>query len=804
MSDLTIAFRTLRKNPRFSIVAVLTMAVGIGACSALFSVYDRLVLNPVTIPNPSTLIAILNNNPQLSAPVASVSWPRYEFLRERAQSLESFGVSAFDNFTLTGHGDPSQLNSLRTSGEFFRALGISPARGRLFNATDDVPYGPAVCIVSHELWQSQFGGREDLLGSTITLNSQPWQVVGITPPGLSPPFRQIQVFVPRVFEATGLTPQQVQNGAGYLQPIARLKPGVSIEHARHELATLSTIYRRDNPALLDAQNTSEPQEYVTFLAGGLQPTFYTLLAAVGLVLLIACANVSSLFLGRLAARQREIAVRQSLGAMRARIVRQFLIESLLFSLLAGAFGVLIGMWALSALQALLSNQLPPNTALVMNWRALAVSAAVTFVSALLVGLAPALQASRTDVIDSLKDRARGTSERSGRFRPALIVIEVALSVILLVGSGLLLTSFLRLQQAPLGFDPQGAAAAFVGVPITRYVTPAQQATFFVDVIVQLRADPRVVDAAAAVGLPLGGFNPRSPYSVEGRDILPLPQRPLAGLGIVSEDYFRTMRIEFAAGRPFTPADREGAAGVCIINESLARRLFPEESALGRALLRGRNAEVRAEIVGVIRDVKTIGINAPAPDEIYLPMRQLGRPGMAVVARTTGDPAELQNIIRSAVAAVDRQQPISFFSTMDANVAGSLGTQRIVAWLTSIFAGLALLLSALGLYSVLANVVAQRTAEIGIRMALGAQATQVIAMVMRGGLRLVAIGLAVGLAGAAGAARLIRTLLFEVEPLDPWIYAAVATLFTVVAMLACLAPSLRASRIDPLTALRADS
>jgi predicted permease len=804
MSDLRIAVRTLLKHPRFSIVAVLTMALGIGACSALFSIYDRLVLNPVSFANPATLIAILNNNPQLAAPVVSVSWPRFEFLRGRASSFESFGVSTFDNFTLTGNGEPAQLNALRTSGEFFRVLGIAPGRGRLFTAADDVPNGPAVCVISHELWQSQFGGREDLPGSTITLNGQPWQVVGITPPQLSPPFRQVQVFAPRAFEVTGLTPQQVQAGAGYLQPIARLAPGVSIEQARQELAALSAAYRTAYPAFLDAQNVSEPQEYVTFLAGGLQPTFYTLLAAVGLVLLIACANVSSLFLGRLATRHREIAVRQSLGAMRARVVRQFLTESLVFSAAAGALGVLLGMWALSAIQVLLASQLPPNTALTMNWRALAVSGAVTVLSAVVVGLAPALHASRADLVDALKDRARGSSERTGRFRPALIVVEVALSVILLVGSGLLLLSFVRLQQTPLGFDPQGAAAAFVGVPATRYATPAQQAAFFSDVIDQLRGDPRVIDAAAAIGLPLSGFNPRSPYSVEGREILPLPKRPLAGLAIVSEGYFRAMRIGLAAGRAFTAADRAGAPGVCIINESLARRLFPEESPLGRVLLRGRDAEIRAEIVGVIRDVKTVGITAPAPDEIYFPMRQLGRPAMAVVARLDGDPAGLQAIIRSAVAAVDRHQPISFFATMDANIAGSLGTQRIVAWLTSIFAGVALLLSALGLYSVLAYAVAQRTAEIGIRMALGARAGQVISMVIGGGLRLVAIGLVLGLAGAAGATRLIRTLLFEVEPLDPWIYAGVAVLFTMVAVAACLAPSVRASRIDPLAALRADS
>jgi putative ABC transport system permease protein len=329
----------------------------------------------------------------------------------------------------------------------------------------------------------------------------------------------------------------------------------------------------------------------------------------------------------------------------------------------------------------------------------------------------------------------------------------------------------------------------------------QQADFFAEVVERLRADGRVTSAAAGIGVPLAGFNPRSPYSVEGREVLPLAQRPLAGLGIVSDGYIEAMGIPLASGRSFTPADREGAPRVCIINESLARRLFPGESPLGRVLLRGRDAEIRSEIVGVIGDVKTIGPNAPTPDEIYFPMRQLGRPGMAIVARTDGDPAGLQATIRSAVAGVDKNQPISFFSTMDANIAGSLGSQRIVTSLTAVFAAVALVLSAVGLYSVIAHAVSRRTTEIGIRMALGAQARQVVVMVMRSGLRLVAIGLAVGLTGSAGAAGLIRTLLFQVEPLDPAIYAGVALLFALVASVACLLPSLRASRIDPLMALR---
>jgi predicted permease len=804
MSDLKQAVRALGKSPAFSSVAVLTIAVGIAANTALFSVYDRLVLNPVTIPNPSSLVAIWTNNPQLNLNAPAISWPRYEELREHARSFTSLGDSAFDNFTLTGNGDPEQLNGLRVSGPFFSTLGILPAVGRNFTADEDLPNGPAVCIISHELWQTRFGGRASVVSETITLNGQPWQVVGIMPPRLSPPFGQVQVFAPRVFEVAGLTAQQVQNGAGYSQPIARLKPGVTLQQAAAELAAIGRASKEQFPTRLDANNATIPLMFVSSLVSNLEPTFYTLIGAVSFVLLIACANVASLFLGRLTARQKEIAVRQAIGATRSRVVKQFLIESLVFSIVAGGLGLLLALWALSAIQSIVAPQLPPNTILTLNGRALAFTGGVTLVTALLVGLAPAIQASRAQIVEALKDSARGSSGEHGRrFRATLIVAEVALSVVLLVGSNLLLVSFLQLQRTHPGFEARGAASAFVGIPTSRYTTTAQQSQFFAQVVEQLRAQPGVTDAAVAIGLPVSGFNPRSPYSVGGRPILPLPQRPIANLGIVSEGYFRLMRITLAAGRAFTADDREGAPGVCIINESFARRLFPGESPLGHTLLRGRDAEVAAEIVGVIRDVKTNGLNAPTPDEIYYPMRQLGRPGMAVVGRVDGDPASLQNAIRAAVAAVDRNQPISFFATLETNISNSLGAQRIVSSLTAIFACLALVLSAVGLYSVLAYAVSQRRSEIGIRMALGAKPAQVVRLVMQGGLQLVAIGLVIGLAGAAGAARLIQSLLFNVQPLDPLVYGGVSALFTLVATLACLLPSLRASRIDPLIALRSD-
>lgn len=804
MSDVKTAVRALWKSPQFSFVAVMTIAVGIGANTALFSVFDRLVLHPVSIPNPSSLVALWTNNRTLNYNAPALSWPRYEDIRDHVTSFSSLGLSAFDNFTLTGNGDPEQLNGQRVTFTFLPTLGIMPALGRNFTAEEDVPNGPAVCILSNELWQTRFGGRRTMVGETITLNGRSWEVVGIMPPRLSPPFDQVQMFAPRVFEAGGLTPTQVQNGAGYSQPIARLKPGVSLAQAQDELAALDRSYKNRFPTRLDANNATEPHAYVAALVGNLEPTFDTLLGAVGFVLLIACANVASLFLGRLTARSKEIAVRQAIGATRANVVRQFLVESLVFSLVAGAVGVLLALWTLWAIQSLVATQLPPNTILTLNWRALAFTGGVTLVSAMVIGLAPALLVSRPHLTDVLKDSARGSSgERGGRMRAVLIVGEVALSVVLLVGSALLLTSFFQLQRRPPGFDPKGAATAFVGLRAARYATPGQQADFFARVVEQLRANPQVTDAAAALGLPMSGFNPQSPYSVGGRPILPLPQRPLANLAIVSDGYFQAMRIPVTAGRPFTEEDRGGAVGVAIINESLATRLFPGESPLGRILLRGRDAEIKSEIVGVIRDVRTNGLNVPAPDEMYFPMRQLGQPGMAIVARTSGDAAALQAVIRSAVTAVDKDQPISFFATLDTSIANSLAVQRIVASLTTAFAGLALVLAAVGLYSVLAYAVSQRTGEIGIRMALGARAGQVVRLVLRNGLRLVAIGLVLGLAGAAAAARLIRTLLYDVQPLDPLVYAGVAVVFTLVATLACLAPSMRAARIDPLVALRAD-
>ena len=799
--SLTIAVRSLRASPAFSLVVALTMALGIAANTAIFSVYDQLVLNPVTIPDPASLVSIWFNNPQRNVSAPNMSVPRYDEMQGRIGAFSSIGLAAFDSFTLTSAGEPAQLTGLRISATFLPTLGILPARGRNFSAEEDVANGPSVCIISHELWQTRFGGADGILGRTIELNGSAWQIVGVMPPRLTVPYRTVQVFAPRVFEVGGLTPAQIQAGAGFAQGIARLRPEATMDRARSELAAFSAGYRTRHPTSVDTSNISEPRDFVATLVSGFQPTMYTLLGAVGCVLLIACANVASLFLSRLLKRRKEIAVRLSLGATRGTIVRQFLAESLVFSTIAGVIGTLLAMWALAALQSVAASQLPPNTVLSLNWRALLFTAGLTVLAAMLTGLVPALQASRPDVVEQLKDNTRGTSTAQGkRLRHGLIVAEVMLSVVLLVGAVLLLTSFFQLQRASPGFEPRGTAAAFVGLPVARYATPVQQANFYEQVMEHLRAQPGVTDAAVALSIPLTG-GARTPYGIAGQPVPPLGQRPLIGRNVISDSYFRLMQIPVVEGRGFSAGDRENAPPVCIVNETFARRVFGGRPAVGEALVLGAN-NTRVEIVGVIRDVKSAGVNAPTPDEGYFPLRQNARTGMAVVARTDGDPNSLQTAIRTAVTATDRTQAISFFATMESTVSASLGTQQLVATLTGVFAGLALALSLIGLYAVLAYLVSQRTSEIGIRMALGATRRQVVALIMRSGLGLVAAGLALGLVAGGITARLIRQLLFGVAPLNPLVYVGVAVIFGAVAALACLGPSLRASRIDPLTAFRA--
>jgi predicted permease len=804
--DFRFALRSLLKTPGFTLVAVLTMAIAIGANTALFSIFNKLILNPIELPEAGRIVRIWTNNKERNVVGPVLSVPKYELYRDTQTSFSSIDAASFNSAVLTRPGvQPEQLASLDVTAGCLPTLGLTLARGRNFTKEEDAANGPKVCILAYDVWKTRFGARESLVGETIMLNGVSTTVVGILPEKLPAPISFVQLLSPWPFNAPGLTQAQIQGGAGYLQVTARLKPGVTFEQADAEVHTIARRYQQAYPGRLDANSENELRTWIEEQVGPVRPTFVLLLTVVGLVLLIACANVSSLFLSRLSARHKEIALRLSLGARRRQLVRQFLIETVVFCTAASALGVLLAVWSLDAIQRMLSTQLPANTVFSIDAPTLGFTMALLALATVIIGLIPALQASRVNLSEVLKDTARGApgGHRGSRFRSFLIVAEVALSVVLLVGSGLLLLSFIRLQSTPAGFSSPGIASAFVNLPAQRYATKAQQAQFYYRVVEELRGNPQVKLAAATLSLPISGFGPRGVYAIEGRPIPPTSGRPIAALNIVTEDYFSLLQIPLHSGRLFDSTDREESPGVVVVNESFAKRLFPGKSAIGKRLLRGQKADIPLEIVGIVGDVKAQGLNTPPPDIMYLPIRQWGGVGLTVAAATAGDPNALEPMIRSAVAAVDHSLAISFFTTMDTALQQSLGFQRVSACLTGVFAGIALLLSSVGLYSVLAYAVTQRTGEIGIRMALGADKDRILSLILSQGLRLVFIGLIAGLAAAAAGSSLLGSLLFEIRPLDPVVYVGVTVLFTVIAIVACVIPSLRATRVDPLVALRAE-
>lgn len=803
---MRIALRSLLKSPGFTLVAILTIAVGIGANTVLFSVFQAVVLSPLDFPHSDRLMRAWIDDPTGNFSAPASSWPKFEHYRDNAKSFDGMTASTFHNATLTEAGDAEQLNGLAVTSNFLAVHGKRVARGHDFTRADDASGGPDTVIISHDLWRTRFGARDSAIGESILLNGVAHTIIGVLPPDFPFPYNQIQYLVPRPDEQAGIPLQQVQaGGAIYLQITARLRDGVTRETADAELHTLSAAYNTAHTAQMDANSDHLLRPYADELVGNTRPTFYVLIAACGFVLLIACANIASLFLGRLSARHKEIAVRLSLGATRRDIIRQFLTESLLFSLIAGVLGVLFSLWAISAVANLAANQLPRANEIGFNGTALLFSLVLATLTAVLVGFVPAWQASRADLTEALKDTARtaGGGRAGRRFRAGLIVSEVALSVALLIGAALLMTSFWKLLTTDAGFNAEGVAAAFVSLPANRYDTQEKRAAFFDAVTTELTRQPQITHASAVVGLPLSGFSPISPYSVGGRDILPLPQRPLAGFRLAGVDYKALIGLSLRDGRWFDATDTAQGQRVVVINEGFARKLFPGESAIGKVILTGMKADVQNVIVGVIGDVKTNGLNQPAPDEIYYAVAQRANNGMGIAARTTADPVSLQAAIRAAVAHADPTVAISFFQTMAQITLNSLGVQRIAAWLIGCFSGIAFLLAIVGLYSVLAYNVTQRTPEIGLRMALGALPGHVIGMVLRQGLGLVAAGVAIGLLIAALAARLIAAQLFGVESLGFLIYAAVALTFAFVATLACLLPARRASRVDPLVALRSE-
>ncbi|MDB6170654.1 MAG: Duplicated orphan permease [Verrucomicrobia bacterium] len=802
---LRLALRQLAKAPGYTALAVGALALGIGANTVLFSAINTLFLRPLPYPEPERLVRVWGSFPERGLERANLSWPRFRALRDEQQAFSRLAAHTFSGFTFTGKGEPEQLQAMRVTANFFPTIGVQPLLGRTFTEAEDRPGGANAILLSHGFWQRRFGGASDIIGRTLVLNGSPHTVIGILPASLGFPWAQVQVWAPRVFEAEGLPADLIERGTGFLLVIGRLQPGVSIAQAEEQLRVISRHYGAAFPDKVDSKAGLTAPSFHEDLVGGQRPMFLTLLAAVGCVLLVACANVANLMLARFAARRKEIAIRTALGATRRRIVGQFLTESVLTAAIAGALGVLLAFWGLDVLARVGENFIPRASEVSLDGRVLGFAVALSLLTGIVLGLVPALQASRTDAIESLKDSSRGSTggRHTGRMRGGLLVAEVALSLVLLVVAALLMDSFRHLQRIDPGFRSDNIATFNLALPAGSYPDIGRQARLFEQVLEKIRALPGVTAAATTASLPAvgDGFS-RSPAAVEGRPLPPVNERSINLRSTISPGFFPALGIPLRQGRDFTWRDRDGAPNVVIVNEFYARKIFPGENPVGRKLITGI-ASIPREIVGVVGDVRSEGLAQTPQNEMYYPSMQVDGAFQTVVVRSSRPAASLRAELIAAVHAVDPGLPVAEVQPYAELLAQGVADRRFATTLLGAFAGLALVLAGMGIYSVIAYGVAQRTQEFGIRLALGAAPGDVVRLVMSEGLKLAALGLALGLLAALALTRLMQAQLFEVSANDPAVIGGVALFLCSVCALACYVPARRATKVDPMTALRAE-
>jgi putative ABC transport system permease protein len=785
--DLRFGFRMLWKNPGFTFVAALTLALGIGANTAIFSVVNALMLRPLPYQDPGQLVWIEEVSKKTNA---SISVFAAHFLDWQAQSRTLAGVATQDGAarTLTGAGEPERVEVGKISASFLPVLGAPLAKGRNFSAAEDAPGGPRVAILSHGLWQRRYNGEPDVVGKTITLNDASFTVIGVLPASFRY-FHPYDVWVPLALDP--LREHGNQDANTDLPTIARLKPGVAREQAQAELDTILQRYETTKPEgmprLLDSQTRLVPlQEH--FLGDTRRPLL-VFLGAVGLVLLIACANVANLLLARAVTRQKELAIRAALGAGRLRLVRQMLTECLLLALAGGAAGLLLADWLTRLLGSLNSadalGEMGRLTAFTIDRRALGFTLLISLLTGLLFGLLPALQFSRPDLNAALKDGGRGGGFHSRGLRSALMVSEVALALALL--------------NVDPGYRAENLLTARLQLP-PRYREKSQRLQFYEQTLRRVAALPGVISIGATSHLPLLDYNYGARLRVEGRAPQKGEKEPGAPVASINPDYFRTLGMSLRAGRFFNDADAEGAPSVALLSESLAHKLFPNEDPLGKRLnIAGSGAEWTT-VIGVVNDIRHKGLDRETEPSVYLSYRQLPRE-MALLLRSAAGPASLAPALRNAVREIDPALPVYDVMTMDERLSNSVAARRFNLLLLGGFAALALLLAGVGVYGVISYVVTQRTHEVGIRMALGAQGADVARLFIKQGMAVVMFGVALGLIGAFALTRLMKSLLFDVSAGDPLTFACVALLLSLVAFAACYLPARRAARIDPLASLR---
>jgi putative ABC transport system permease protein len=808
LQDLRYSFRRLIKSPGFSLIVVVTLALGIGANSAIFSAVNAILLRPLPYPEPDRLVTINHFYPTLNNLKAPVSAAGFQDYQQRTRSFASMAVESGWNANLTGVGEPVRLRGSRVTGRLFSTMGVPALIGRAVQPGEDSIGRDHVVVLSYGLWQRMFGGQRSVVGSRLSLNGESYDVIGIMPAEFRDFFnRDAEIWAPLSFTAEQLNSGRTNE---WLNLIARLKPGVTLEDAGRELAALSTQLRQDYPGDYGPSWSLTTERLSRIATGDIRPALLVLLGAVGFVLLIACANVANLLLARAAGRTREIAVRTAIGATRERLVRQLLTESVILSLVGGALGLVLAWGGLRALLALKGGNLPRADEIGIDGNVMLFTLAISVFTGLLFGLAPALHFSSLDLHGSLKEGARGaTSDGSTHaVRRALVVAELALALTLLTGAGLLVKSFGRLQNVDPGFDPDNLLSFDIALPATRYPSDTAQIAFFDAVLPRLAQVPGIKAVAATSVLPFSGSWTTSSLEIEGRQTPPGEPGPWGDRRDVSPGFFETMRIPLLQGRTLTDDDRADTRRVVVIDDQFVRRYWPHENPLGKRITFGPPAGAAdtssrewIEIVGVVGHTKHEGLAAEPRIQYYLPYRQETRPALTVVARTSGDPSRYVNPLRTVVRSVDPDQPISQVRTMDELLEQSVGQRKLSMLLLSLFSGIALLLASVGIYGVMSYSVAQRAREIGVRIALGAERRDVLRMVLRQGMRLALAGVGLGLVAALLLTRVIASQLYEVRATDPTTFLLVASLLTGVALAANLIPAMRATRVDPAVVLR---
>ena len=802
--DVRYGVRVLTKNPGFTLIAIVTLALGIGANTAIFSLVSAVLVRPLNYQEPERLVMVWEVVPVSGVTGDTPAPGNYADWKEQNQSFADMAALNMRNFNLTGDGEPEKVFAVGASANFFSLLGAQPALGRTFTAEEDKPGSDKVVVLSHGLWQSRYGGDPKLVGRDIQLNGEKYTVIGVMPPDF-----QFQVPDVRLWVPIALTPEQLTDrDAHYLNVVARLKPGVTVAQAN---ADIQAITQRIATAYPDAAGglSAEVVPLHEDLAGNVRRPFTMLLVAVAFVLLIACANIAGVLLSRAAARQREIAVRAALGASRWRIMRQLLTESLLLGILGGILGTLLAVWTFSFLQQLIPAGLRASATLKLDLPVLGFTLLVSLLAGVIFGLAPALAASRADLNEALKQGGgRNVAGAAQRWlRSSFVVAEVALALILLVGAGLLIQTLSKLRSQYEELRPESVLTMRTQLLGNHYREHAQRVAFYDGVLQRVEHLPGVVAAGYTTAVPLTGMVSNG-LTLEGREsdtntIWNAVHRQ------VSPDYFRAMGLALRQGRLFSASDDEKAMPVAVINETMARQYWPGENALGKRFKVGYPTQQNPwlTIVGVVADVRQMGVDAPVKAEMYVPYWQ-GQPYFAgmfaprdLVIRTTNDPTSLVPAVREAVREVDAYQPLSNIRTMSEVLSRVTAQRRLGMILLTVFAGLALLLAALGIYGVLSYFVVQHTPEIGIRLALGAQTRDVLRLVIGKGMKLALLGVGIGLAGALALTRLLESLLFGVKATDPATFGLIALLLTLVAFVACYIPARRATRVDPMVSLR---